>query len=270
MFDLTYNGSVIHRHSGNGLVSLTDMWKAEGSPPNKQPRDWMRLEATIDLLKRMSEQMGVTPIWGSKGVIKGVPGILEAKRGGIAPGTYAIPALAIDYAQNLSVEFHQWALTALVERIEEEANPEKALSRGYDRAVKGWKKQGYSDSDIDVLAQCVITRKDLTSTLKEHGVEEQLPRWVKNQHMAYAVVTNEIYKPLLPGTAGDYRKRNKLPAKTNVREHLTTTGEITKRAAIMLAETMARESIRVEDRQGFEQCREACGQAGKKVARVFE
>jgi hypothetical protein len=269
-FDLNYNGFVIHRSQSTGFVCLTDMWKAQGEPASKRPVDWRELDATQELLASYADQSASTALWSADGKIRAVPGILEAVRGGSAPGTYAIPELAIDYAQILSVDFHRWALTALVERLEEETDPEKALSRGHDRAVRGWKNQGYSDEDIDVLTQAVLTRKDLTGTLKAHGVADNRPSWVKNEHMAYAVVTNDLYRPLLPGTAGDYRKRNKLPPKANVREHLTQTGEITKRAAIMLAETMAREAIREEKRYGFQPCREACGQAGKKVSRVFE
>ena len=269
MFTLDYKGSLIHRHKETGLVCLTDMWKAEGSPPNKRPQDWIELHSTQELLKHLISKSAMTALLDKKGRIRAIPGVLE-KFSGKFGGTYTIPELATDYAQFLSVEFHRWALTALVERIEEEVDPEKALSRGYQRAVRTWKKQGYSDADIDVLTQCVVARKDLTGTLKEHGVEQGLPSWVKNPKGAYGIVTNELYKPLLPGTAGDYRKRHNLSKKANVREHLTKTGEITKRAAIMLAETMARETISKEDRHGFSPCKDACGQAGKKVARVFE
>lgn len=297
MFALDYNGFVIHRRIEDGLVCLTDMWKAQGSIKTQQVNQWLGQEGTCDLLLQLMSEIhpDLKPVcdrvlkskpeagsgrqkeskrkfraWSSEVKQLATESGLVTTKSGKTGGTYGIPKIAIAYAENLSPEFHSWALTAIEERIEEEANPEKALSRGYDRAVKGWKKQGYSDTDIDVLTQCVITRKDLTGTLKEHGVGDGKPTWVKSEQMAYAVVTNEIYKPLLPGTASDYRKRNNLPSKTNVREHLTQSGEITKRAAIMLAETMARETIRTEDRYGFVRCQDACGKAGKKVARVFE
>ena len=292
MSNLDYKGFPIHRRPKDGLVCLTHMWKAQGSVQTQKLSQWFRTEracglilqlvsenaprskVVVDHLLKIKPKSGYSKEefreWANSVKSLAVEAGLITVKSGSSGGTYGIPKLAIAYAEDLSPEFHSWALTAIEERIEEEANPEKALERGYDRAVRGWKKQGYSDTDIDVLTQCVITRKDLTGTLKEHGVAHGKPNWVKDDGMAYAVVTNELYKPLLPGTAGDYRKRNKLPAKANVRDHLTQTGEITKRAAIMLAETMAREEIKTENRYGFRQCRDACGNAGKKVARVFE
>lgn len=264
-----YNGFSIHCHRKGCLVCITDMWKAEGSPSSKRPQDWIELQATQQLLQSLSSKSAVTALLDSQGRITSAPKILERQSGRYG-GTYAIRELALDYAQFLSVEFHQWALTALVERVEEELDPDLSLERGYSRAVKGWKKQGYSDEDIELLAQSVITRKDFTSTLKDHGVGQNLPRWIHSEDMAYAVATNSIYKPLLPGTAKDYRTRNNLPAKTNVREHLAKSGDLTKRAAIMLAETMAREKIQNEDRHGFTPCNEACADSGSRVARVFE
>jgi hypothetical protein len=277
---LVYEGSMIHRNAKNGLVCLTDMWKAEGSPANKEPLAWIRLEATQELLKHLCDQTGTVPVWSewkrgkreTKKVVTQVPGFLEPKRGGVAPGTYASSQFAIDYAQILSVDFHQWALNALVERIEEESDPEKALSRGYERAVKTWKQQGHSDENIEVLAQCVIVRKDLTSTLSQHGAVDKktLPNWIKSEGMAYGFITNLIYKPLIGDKAADYRKKHNLPKDANVRDHLAKTEKMVQRAAIMLAETMARENIREENRYGFSLCRTACEQAGKKVARIFE
>lgn len=278
--NLVYRGAMIRRNPKTGLVCLTDMWKAQGGPANKEPLAWVRLDATQELLKLLSDQTGAAPVWSdrkhkgrsTKPIMIGLPKILETKRGGTAPGTYATSQLAVDYAQILSVEFHQWALNALVERIEEEVDPEKALSRGYERAVKIWKKQGHSDENIETLSQCVIVRKDFTSTLAQHGAVDKktLPAWVKNEGMAYGNITNQIYKPLIGDTAGDYRKQHKLPKDANVRDHLAKTGKMVQRAAIMLAETMARENIREEDHYGFFPCRTACEQAGKKVARVFD
>ena len=277
---LVYEGSMIHRNAKSGLVCLTDMWKAEGSPANKEPLAWIRLEATQELLKHICDQTGTVPVWSewkrgkreTKKVIAQVPGFLEPKRGGTAPGTYASSQFAVDYAQILSVDFHQWALDALVERIEEEIDPKKALSLGYERAVKTWKQQCHSDENIEALAQCVIVRKDFTSTLAQHGAvdPETLPTWIKSEGMAYGYLTNLIYKLLINDKAASYRKKHQLPKDANVRDHLAKTGKMVQRAAIMLAETMARENIRQEDYYGFSSCRTACEQAGKKVARVFD
>jgi hypothetical protein len=287
--NLSYNGFLIYRNKNTGLVSLTDMWRAHGSLKTKEVDQWLRQERVCDLLLQFvaetrpelnpvlnrvlkakpSAGSGMKSLreWTSQVKQLAVRAGLITLKSGKGGGTHGSPKVAIAYAEDLSPSFHSWALTAIEERIEEENDPEKSLSRGYERAVRGWKGQGYSDADIDVLAQCVIARKDLTGTLTQHGVKEGVPSWVINP---YANVTNELYKPLLPGTATDYRQRHNLPSKANVREHLTQTGEMTKRAAIMLAETMARETIKDENRHGFIQCKDACGQAGKRVARVFD
>ena len=269
---LVYEGSMIHRNQQTGHVCLTDMWKAQGEPSNKRPVDWRELDATQELLKRYTKQSATTALCSKNGKIKAMPGLLQIKQGGVAPGTYAVPQLAIDYAQFLSVEFHEWALNVLVERIEEETDPKKALSRRYERAVKTWKQQGHSDENIEILAQCVVVRKDLTSALSQHGAVDKktLPNWIKSEGMAYGFITNLIYKPLIGDKAADYRKKHNLPKDANVRDHLAKTGKIVQRAAIMLAETMARENIREENRYGFSPCHTACEQAGKKVARIFE
>jgi len=39
---LRYNGELIRR-GADGMVNLTDMWRAAGSLPNKEPPNWMRL-----------------------------------------------------------------------------------------------------------------------------------------------------------------------------------------------------------------------------------
>lgn len=301
MSNLSYNGFLIHRiqeSQKNRLVCLTDMWRAEGSPDSKEVNDWLRTDKACCLLLQLVSEISPELKLVCDRVLESKPeagsgrsakdkqkfrvwalqvkqvavqaGLLVAKSGK-GGGTYATSKVAIAYAEDLSPAFHSWALTAIEQRIEEEADPEKALSRGYERAVRGWRRQGYSDADIELLTQSVITRKDLTGTLADHGVEQGVPAWTKdNPKAAYGIVTNELYKPLLPGTAGDYRKKHNLPKKANVRAHLTEQGQLTKRAAIMLAETMARETIKDEERYGFNQCKDACGQAGKKVARVFE
>lgn len=76
--------------------------------------------------------------------------ILKTSRGK-GGATWADPRLAIAYAKFLSPAFHAWANRVVIERMEEEADPELAYSRGRDRAVRGWQKSGKSPEWIQQL-----------------------------------------------------------------------------------------------------------------------
>ncbi|GAB1540439.1 hypothetical protein NUACC21_31080 [Scytonema sp. NUACC21] len=177
--ELQYEGHLVHRRLHDGLVSLTDMWKAAGQPTNKSPRDWKRLHKTQELLESLAFGTGILPVRvkSNRGkhskthyIISEILGILETVKHGRHPATYATPELAIDYAQIISVKFHQWTLTALKERIEEEANSELAYKRGRARAIQGWKKQGKSDDWIQDRINCIENYKQHTSVLAAHSV----------------------------------------------------------------------------------------------------
>ncbi|MFY9293363.1 MAG: KilA-N domain-containing protein [Methylorubrum rhodinum] len=109
---LVYKGEIIHeRHE---MLSLTDMWKAEGADPSRKPAEWAR---SADA-KRFIEYVGLTLNVGNSHLLKGASG-----RGG---STLAHWQVALAYAKYLSPEFHMWCNTVVRERME--GAPPAALS----------------------------------------------------------------------------------------------------------------------------------------------
>lgn len=104
MNDLVHpSGAVVHM-AGERL-SLTDMWRAAGSPENREPFNWSRFEGArfievIAQLHNLSEAQ-----------------VLEAKKGRNG-GTWAHWQIGIAYAQYLSPEFHAWCNSVVRERME--------------------------------------------------------------------------------------------------------------------------------------------------------
>ncbi|WP_112309720.1 KilA-N domain-containing protein [Pseudogemmobacter bohemicus] len=93
---LVYNGTAI-RDKGE-MLSLTDMWKASGSPEAKRPANWSRKEGA-DFIAHVSMILNM-PV-----------GHIQTSRGGSGSGrgaTFAHWQIAIAYAKYLSHEFHMW------------------------------------------------------------------------------------------------------------------------------------------------------------------
>ncbi len=90
---LVYQGHVI-RDRGE-MISLTDMWKAAGSPSNREPFNWARKEGAAFI-----EAVAVTHNLPDSQVM--------AKKQGKSGGTFGHWQIAIAFAKYLSPEFHMW------------------------------------------------------------------------------------------------------------------------------------------------------------------
>lgn len=103
---LVYKGEVIHER--REMLSLTDMWKAAGSDPSKQPAKWRELPSSKDFAAHVA------------GVIlrKSEDEIFKVARGGRQPQTWAHWQIGIAYAKYLDHDFHMWCNTAVRERME--------------------------------------------------------------------------------------------------------------------------------------------------------
>lgn len=273
--DLNYQGFTIHLNQEGKLVNLTDMWNAAGSNPSKKPVEWLRLSGTAELLltfcKSQSDSLLQNkPVPGQKGYVqknrqwanqvKNLAiqlGLIATKLGYSVGGTYAIPNLAIAYAEYLSPEFHAWALTAIKERIEEDANPELAYQRGRERAVKGWKRQGKSDDWIQDRINGIENYKQHTAILKAHGVG------IEGRRNGYANCADAINEQVLGGRSKNIKAYLGLGKKSDkLRDHLKRI-HLT---ALSFAEAMADEDIETNDLLGNSQCIDACSKAAARVA----
>lgn len=79
----------------NGLISLTDMWRVSGSPRNRTPPRWIRLEVAQALIKSLYNQRQEQLTYAKRG-----------KNG----GTFAVDELAFKYWEYLNTE-HRVRLT---------------------------------------------------------------------------------------------------------------------------------------------------------------
>lgn len=104
---LDYNGTEIHFRKE--MLSLTDMWKAAGSPSGRAPNDWRALNSTIEFSDHVAAMLNA----GNSG-----NELFAVKRGGKSPGTWAHWQIALAYAKYLSPEFHMWCNTVVRERME--------------------------------------------------------------------------------------------------------------------------------------------------------
>ncbi|QHV99266.1 KilA-N domain-containing protein [Spirosoma endbachense] len=231
------------RSEANGLVSLTDLWKSMGSPDKKSPTDWQERESTIDLIDTLTAVLNTPKM-----------GVLKASRGRYG-GTWAHKNLALSYAKWLSPELHLAVNQAFLERLDEEANPELAIQRGTERAVRKWKADGKSDKWIEARLKGVATRNSFTKTLAAHGVK----------YGGFKVCTNAIYTPLYGGTAEVVRLKKGLPEKVNIRENVSAL----ELKAIEFAEAMAQENIDAMNLKGNAQCELACTHASRSVAKAL-
>jgi hypothetical protein len=121
---LDYKGFEIRQDPTTGFVCLTDMWKATGSDPKKQPHFWLRQENILELLVALMNsnsapdaELKLRPPYITDKVLKFAEQreVIKTSTGRYG-GTYAIPKLAIAYAKYLSTAFHLHVLDVL-ERI---------------------------------------------------------------------------------------------------------------------------------------------------------
>ena len=101
---LVYGETPIGRRAE--MLSLTDMWKAAGSPDGRAPSDWLALVTTREFVAAVEA-----------GFNAGISGI-ETQRGGSGAGrggTWGHWQIGLAYAKYLSPEFHIWCNTVVRE-----------------------------------------------------------------------------------------------------------------------------------------------------------
>ena len=229
---LDFEGSSIRR-TPDGRMSVYDVFSAlEDTNPRAT---WKRIQHAFPEVvancynwQFPGERQRKTPITTAKGLLAILPHHPSKK---VTP-------------------FRQWLTQIAHERLEEEASPELAYSRGRERAIHGWKQQGRNDAWIGQRVQGIDKRKSFASTLGTHGVRDR----------GYGEVTNETYRPILGGTAKEMRSELVLPVKANVRDHIS----VTQLAQIEYSETITEAKIN----QDNVQCAVACGHAARRAAQI--
>jgi len=102
--------------------------------------------------------------------------------------------------------FKVWLATVGAERLDEIADPEKAILRGADF----YRQKGYTDGWINQRLQTIEMRKELTDEWQKRGVMEK----------DYAILTNEMTKAWSGLTIKEYKELKNLK-KQNLRDNMT-------------------------------------------------
>lgn len=103
--------------------------------------------------------------------------------------------------------FKLWLAQVGSDRLDEIADPEKAILRG----AEYYRAKGYSEGWINQRLQTIEMRKELTDEWKERGIEKETE---------YAILTNDITKAWSGMSVSTYKKLKGLK-KENLRDNMT-------------------------------------------------
>jgi hypothetical protein len=223
------------------LVDLNGIWRDAGSPKNREPKEWAKLPSAKEFLANLAKNSngGQSPVW-------------KTQRGKATGGTWGHWKAAVEYAGYLSPEFKSRVYDALREWAEEQADPGLKIERG----VLGAKYLGWSDERIKARFDGIMKRNVLTDTLQAHKIERR----------GYAICSDEINKPILGGTAAQFKAREGIPPKALTRDHIPSP----KLNAIAFAESMAAAAIDARDANGTDQCAKVCRAAAEAAANAMK
>ena len=144
--------------------------------------------------------------------------------------------------------FKMWLAEVGNDRINEIADPEKAIQRAYDT----YRKKGYSEEWINQRMKTIEMRKELTDEWQRSGVK---------QGKEYAILTNEISQAWSGMTTQEYKNFKGLK-KENLRDNMSNLELVLN----MLAEVSTTEISRGSSPQGFDESKKVARQGGN-VAR---
>ncbi len=154
--------------------------------------------------------------------------------------------------------FKIWLAQIGAERLDEIADPEKAIQRG----TAYYREKGYSDEWIRQRLRTIEIRKNLTDEWSARGVETDLE---------YAILTNDMTKAWSGLSVKEYKALKGLK-KENLRDNMTDLELVFN----MLAEVTTTRLSQKEKPEGFEESRkvakkggEATKQARKSIEKVI-
>ena len=141
--------------------------------------------------------------------------------------------------------FKVWLAQVGSERLDEIADPEKALQRGVDY----YRKKGYPEDWITQRLLSIKIRKELTAEWQEHGITEEKD---------YAILTNEMTKAWSGLSVQKYKQLKDL-RKENLRDNMTDLELVLN----MLAEVTTTTFSKQEQPQTFEESKKVAIRGGK-------
>ncbi len=140
--------------------------------------------------------------------------------------------------------FKLWLARVGYERVEESADPEKAIQR----AMAMYLKLGYSEEWVDLRLKSIEIRKDLTNEWQERGI-------MSNEE--FAILTDDITLAWAGLKTKDYKKHKDLK-KENLRDNMTNLELVLN----MLAETSTTEISKAKKPKTFPENRQVAREGG--------
>ena len=141
--------------------------------------------------------------------------------------------------------FKMWLAKVGSDRLDEIADPEKAILRGADF----YRAKGYTEGWINQRLQTIEMRKELTAEWKKRGIESEKD---------YAILTNEMTKAWSGLTVKEYKEKKGLK-KENLRDNMTNIELVLN----MLAEVTSTAISKQEEPETFEENRKVAIRGGK-------
>ena len=141
--------------------------------------------------------------------------------------------------------FKMWLAQVGAERLDEIADPEKAIMRG----AEFYRAKGYTDGWINQRLQTIEMRKKLTDEWKERGIEKEKD---------YAILTNEMTKAWSGMTVQEYKQLKDLK-KENLRDNMTDIELVLN----MLAEVTTTALSKQEQPTNFDESKQIAKRGGK-------
>ena len=151
--------------------------------------------------------------------------------------------------------FKMWLAQVGSERLDEIADPEKAILRG----AEFYRAKGYTEGWINQRLQTIEMRKELTDEWKARGIDSSRD---------YAILTNEMTRAWSGMTVQEYKEFKGL-RKENLRDNMTNIELVLN----MLAEVTTTAISRQEQPENFDQNRDVArrgGNAAKKTRHDIE
>ena len=159
----------------------------------------------IKKMRSRDEQLNLN--WGTICTLVKMPGKDGKNREIQASTTEGILRIVQSIPSPKAEPFKMWLAKVGAERLDEIADPEKAIVRGADY----YRAKGYTENWINQRLQTIEMRKELTDEWKTRGIE---------QEKDFAILTNEMTKAWSGLSVKEYKKLKGLK-KENLRDNMT-------------------------------------------------
>ncbi len=182
--------------------------------------------------------------WGTICTLLALPSADGKKRRSQTATTQGILRIIQSIPSKKAEPFKLWLAQVGTERLEEMADPEKALDRG----MEYYRRKGYTDAWIKERLQSKNIRDDLTAEWKRSGIESS---------QEFATLTNILTKSWSGKTVQEYKKHKNLH-KESLRDNMTNL-ELTLN---QLAEVSATAISRVKNPNGMDESKQVAIDGG--------